>query len=172
MNEQARNMNKPLHITHESLKSILHYDEATGVFTWLVDRGTRLRAGSRAGAIDASGYRRIGVNKVYYYAHRLAWMYVHGVMPEQCIDHINGNRADNRLLNLRHVSAQQNCFNLHVTKAPSGLLGVRWNARKGRWVAKIQINGQRKQLGSFDSPAEAHEAYLSAKKTIHAIAPA
>lgn len=89
-------------ITQHALKELLHYDRATGVFTWRVKRGSRA-AGDLAGYTEVSGYVRIRVDGVSQYAHRLAWLYVHGTMPKR-VKHRNGDLGYNPMSNLYKAS--------------------------------------------------------------------
>src|SRR5690606_34614864 len=101
-------------LTQQRLKELLYYDPETGIFTRLVGRsGPRARAGDVAGSDNGKGYIRIYVDGRPYKAHRLAWFYMHGEWPEE-IDHRNGERADNRLSNLRPVTRQQNNLNQSI----------------------------------------------------------
>jgi hypothetical protein len=94
-------------LTAERLREILGYDPETGLFTRLVRTG-RIRAGEVAGTAHSRGYRSIVIDGRVYLSHRLAWLYVHGEWPPEQIDHINRNRADNRLVNLRAAKQSQN----------------------------------------------------------------
>ncbi len=98
-------------LTAEYLRSILHYDQETGIFTWKVRTARRVKAGDVAGCSDGDGYRLIKVQSRLYKAHRLAWLYIHGSWPKDQIDHINRIRTDNRIANLREVSNKQNLQN-------------------------------------------------------------
>lgn len=94
-------------LTRDALVSLLHYDELTGIFTWRHDRGHGL-AGKVAGTRTLHGYWQISINDRLYRAHRLAWFYVHGVWPARVLDHIDGDRLNNRLNNLRDISPKEN----------------------------------------------------------------
>jgi hypothetical protein len=103
-------------------------------------------------------------------AHRLAWLYVHGVWPTHQIDHINGDHSDNRIANLRDVPPRLNKENLRKAQRNNrvGVLGVR--ALIGgapRWTAGICVDGERRYLGTFYSLDEAQAAYLKAKRALH-----
>lgn len=153
-------------LTQAQLKGLLHYDPDTGAFTAKTARG-RVRAGDVVGWI-VDGYRRVGVNRRQYQAHRLAFLYMTGELPTLDVDHINGDRADNRWCNLREVSRTVNMENLRAAHADSGsgLLGA---FRAGnRWCSKIRVAGNTRHLGSFATAQEAHCAYLAAKRELHA----
>jgi hypothetical protein len=99
-------------LSQARLHELLHYDPETGVFTWKKHRGRRAVVGSVAGRYHPSGHRVIRVDITSYYAHRLAWIYVHGSIPDGLvIDHINNVRDDNRLVNLRPATYQLNAQN-------------------------------------------------------------
>ena len=104
------------------LRELLRYVPKTGQFYWRKQCGPASR-GSEAGNSQSAGYRLIGIDKCYYYAHRLAWLYVHGVEPTGDIDHINGNPADNRIANLRECPRSKNAHATRRRRNPSGFLG-------------------------------------------------
>ena len=149
-----------------TLRESLSYDPATGKFFWLKTVNRKARAGDEAGFIGANGYRRIGFNGKLYLAHRLAWFYSTGKQPAM-LDHANGCRSDNRLVNLREATDVENQQNRHVAKRTNstGLMGV--TRQKGRWKATIYVNKVRKHLGYFDTGPLAHAAYLTAKQNFH-----
>lgn len=151
-------------LTVERLRDVLNYDPLTGIFRWR-RAGSRHTAGKVAGHVDAvDGYRRIYVDVRLYKAHRLAWFYVYGRWPEGQIDHINRVKDDNRVNNLReanHSQNRQNSGDEATRRSSSGLLGAYRN--RDRWVS--QISGI--YLGMFDTPEEAHAAYIAAKRELH-----
>lgn len=154
-------------ITVERLRALLDYDPATGNLLWRASPNNRVRAGALAGVIGSNGYRRVMLDMVRYPAHRLVWLHVTGQWPSQQVDHINGNRADNRFENLRDVSPSANAQNQRAAKASnkSGFLGV-YPAR-GRFCAAIWLGQAPKHLGYFDSAEAAHAAYVTAKRQMH-----
>ena len=156
-------------LTAERLRELLHYDPETGVFTWQKKRNCRVKLGGVAGSIYNNGYRVIGVDRKYRLAHRLAWLYVHGEMPAGEIDHINGDRTDNRIANLRDVSKSVNNQNKKhaMSNNTSGLLGACWDSYNHQWKAQIGLNGKQYKIGVFDSAESAHAAYLAAKRKLH-----
>ena len=155
-------------LTQARLKELLHYDPDTGVFTWLVNRGRKAKAGDRAGMITDKGYNSICVEGLNHFAHRLAWLYVHGEHPSGIMDHINTVRSDNRISNLRIVTYQENAQNRIVARSDntSGFLGV---ARMGhKFQSWITLPSKKRlHLGTFNTAEEAHEAYLIAKREHH-----
>lgn len=153
-------------LTQERLKELLNYDPATGVFTWLkpVNRYSMVKPGDRAGCLHKRGYIHIKVDGDCYKAHRLAWLYVHGRWPEPSIDHINRDKADNRLVNLRETDQLGNMQNKGAYRSnTSGYTGVSWNKQRQAWTAQIQFNRKNKHLGVFATPEQAFEAYQLAK---------
>ena len=157
-------------ITQERLKELLSFDPSTGVFVWKATRRGKARAGEVAGTFDSYGYRQIKIDGKLYLSHRLAWFFLHGRLPVNQIDHINGVRSDNRLVNLREANSAQNQQNqrmAQVSNRSSGLLGVSWHKHEQRWRAQIKLHGKKLHLGYFDTKEEAHAAYLKAKLEIH-----
>lgn len=155
------------------VKRLLNYDPATGVFTRAVelrcgmyDAVVRYRPGDPAGTVGRAGYVQIGVLGKLYYAHRLAFAWMTGRWPEM-VDHKNGLRADNRWDNLRETNARGNQQNRRRAEKRSltGLLGV--SPSFGKFEARIVVDGEQQRLGRFECPAEAHEAYVEAKRRLH-----
>jgi hypothetical protein len=108
-------------ISKEEVQKFLHYDPETGYFTWLASK-RGVKKGSRAGCLNVHGYTFIGLNYTDYLAHRLAWVYVNGEIPDGLfIDHINGKRNDNRIENLRLATPMQNGNNRGIKHTPSKL---------------------------------------------------
>ena len=155
-------------LTQERLQELLSYDPDTGIFTNLKSRGTA-KIGSVAGTKNSIGYVCIQIDSKKYLAHRLAWLYVHGNFPEKYLDHMNEIRDDNRIINLRLATNQENQHNRSSAKqdGTSGYLGVGWHKQHGKWIARIQLNGRRKHLGLFNTAEEASKAYVTAKRKLH-----
>ena len=156
-------------LTQAELKQLLHYDPETGLFTRLTSPTQKIKIGDIAG-FKCNGYIRITLNYKSYAAHRLAWLYVYGSFPKNQIDHINQDRSDNRINNLRDVTVQQNAFNLPLKVTNKhGYTGIEWHKNMQKYRAQIKINYKSKHLGYFDCPKEAHQAYLKAKAELHII---
>jgi len=159
-------------LTAQRLRELLHYDPETGVFTWRVRMSNVVHANTIAGAIETiEKYRSIKIGGYSYKAHRLAWFYMTGEWPPHEVDHINGERSDNRWANLRSATKSQNQQNTRKPRAhgTSGFLGVskRRHNPPLPWLAQIRINGQGYNLGQYATPEEAHSAYLEAKRKMH-----
>ena len=161
-------MSKP-QVTLDHLHKILDYDRNTGTFVWAIRRSKAVDAGDIAGCLEKRiGYVTIGIEGRVYKAHRLAWLYIHHEWPNGLIDHINGNKSDNRIDNLRVVLANGNSQNIRKPnkRNKSGYLGVIFFQNK--WRASITINSKTRCLGDYNTPEEAHAAYLGAKRLHHA----
>ena len=158
-----------MNLTVDDVLSVLRYIEETGAFVRTKGMGGR-HAGSVAGSLDRHGHRLIHVFGRRIAAHRLAWFVSYGKWPSHEIDHINGERDDNRLVNLREATHAENLQNQRRAKSDNkstGILGAYKSNKRGRWESKIQINGKLKYLGTFESPDAAHEAYVRAKRELH-----
>ena len=154
------------------LKTLLHYDPVTGKFTRLKPWGSK-PAGSPIGGLSSHGYWQISVNKKTYGAQRLAWAYVHNEWPQGQIDHINRDKADNRIENLRVVSRSLNAHNTFLRSTNcTGVKGVSLRSpRNGKipnkaWVASIMFNGTRKHLGNFFTVEDAAKARANAESQL------
>lgn len=157
-------------LTVERLRSVVQYDADSGVFTWREGgRGRFKRAGAAAGTVSHYGYLIIMMDGKRHMAHRLAWLWVHGAWPLNEIDHINGVRDDNRIVNLRDVTRAINRQNMRKARSDSksGVLGVSWSKSSRCWVANLQTNGKLQQVGKSSSIEEARQAYLKAKREQH-----
>lgn len=137
---------------------VLAYDPETGVFS-------RLGAGkAKVGTRLPSGYTQIMIDGRQHYAHRLAWLYVKGEWPAAMTDHINGDKSDNRIANLRAATAAENQQN-------GSRISVRWNAQRQKWQAAIRVGGKRTYLGLHSAKDDAIAAYLQAKAQLHTFQP-
>lgn len=164
-NAKVRKLNT---LSVDVLKEYLHYDPLTGLFTWIKASGSRAKVGNIAGHLK-NGYIVIDINNKKYAAHRLAWLYIYGTMPNDLIDHKNSVKSDNRIDNLRQSNHQQNNCNLREAKShnKTGFLGVSLKKGTQRFYAQIKSNGEVIGLGYFDTAQEASEVYLEAKRKYH-----
>lgn len=153
-------------ITQLELKKVLHYDPDTGVFTWLVSRSS-VKALDLAGTLS-KGYIRIKINRKHYTAHRLAWLYMYGIMPKDGIDHINNIKADNRIINLREATHSENMRNRLLTvRNSTGYKGVAFCKRAKKFKVTITFNLKRIHLGYFIDAKSAALAYEAYGKKLH-----
>lgn len=151
-------------LTQEYVKACLHYDQETGVFTRRIYRGHTSLPGTVAGTVGSHGYLSACLAGRHVLLHRLAWFYVHGEWPEN-IDHVDRDRLNNRLANLRECSLQENNWNLpQMATNRSGVKGVTWDKSKRKWFASIRVNGKTKSLGRYHDINEAARAYADAVK--------
>lgn len=154
-------------LTAKKLRELLDYDPVTGVFVWVVRSNQNTFAGTLAGTTTKHSYVVISIGARVYAAHRLAWLYVHGVWPTYHIDHKDGNASNNQITNLRDVPRTVNMQNRRKAQINnrSGLQGAMKNG--SGWMARIAANGVIHYLGNFRTPEEAHQAYLEAKRKLH-----
>lgn len=146
------------------IDDLFDYNPETGWFTNKINRG-RAKAGERAGSVNDKGYRVIKIFGITYREHHLAWFWVYGVWPNE-LDHQNDTNDDNRISNLRECTRTQNNYNSECSWSQSGLKGVYLDKRSLKWRSQIQCGGKKTFLGVFDTPEEAHEAYIEAYKVV------
>ena len=153
-------------LTQERLIELLHYEQSTGAFSW-VDTSRHHKNKLCNVGYSNGRYWKIMLLGKSVMAHRLAWLYVTGRMPNGEIDHINGNRLDNSFVNLRDVSHSVNMQNQRHARAnnTTKVLGIRKCGDK--FTARIGCNGKRFHLGMFETKEDAHHAYIAAKRIMH-----
>jgi hypothetical protein len=158
-----------IELTKEVVRDLFEYEPETGFLIRRKSAGTRSKIGDAAGTHDKYGYRTVQIANKKYFVHRVVWLHVHGQIPVNVIDHINGIKDDNRLSNLRDVTSSENCQNLRKAKShnKSGLQGVSWDFEKSKWRTQITIDGRAKFLGRFETKELAYECYLEAKRRLH-----
>lgn len=164
-------------ITADFARMLFRYDPLTGQVFWrerpvdhFSDESYCMRwntrfCGKLVGSPAVNGYLRVNINRDFYLLHRVIWLLVHGEWPDYT-DHINGNRTDNRLENLRAVTKQENARNTCIrSNNTSGFNGVSLDTNSGRWHAYIGVGGdkRRQSLGQFDTKEEAVAARRAAE---------
>lgn len=152
-----------MNITQESLKESLAYNPLCGTFFWRKTRG-KVLCTSEAGHVNHYGYVVIGFCGSVHKAHRLAYLYMTGDFPPDQIDHINGDRADNRWCNLRPANSTENMQNKRrYRNNTSGVTGVNWHRSRQKWQSTIRLHGTLTHLGRYDDWFEAVCARKSAE---------
>lgn len=136
-------------LTAERLREVISYDPSTGAFHWLKNRKGGMKAGMRAGNLKSTGYRKINIDGSEYYEHRLAFLYATGQSPLKHVDHINMDRADNRICNLRLTTRSQNLTNVSASKRNKlGIKGV--NQVGNKYRVTISKDRTYRHIGYFD----------------------
>jgi|TARA_B110000908_G_scaffold144814_1_gene174679 hypothetical protein len=154
-------------ITQEELKRLFHYDEETGDLTRLVKTCRGVKVGDIPRALNTQGYKRVRINSKLYYQHRLIFLYMEGDTPSY-VDHINGDKSDNRWSNLRPATPMSNACNIGKrSNNTSGYKGVYWDKRRQKWCAKINVEFRNKHIGYFTTKEEAYSAYCTAAYRYH-----
>lgn len=171
-------------LTSEEIIRLLDYDPLTGIFVWkrrpremFPDQNHYVTwnikfVGKIAGGVYGNGYRYINIEPKAYLAHRLAWLIIYGEWPKSGMDHINGEKDDNRIVNLRLANQSQNLQNQKLSnKNTSGFSGVVWHKQRGRWAAQINKDNKKISLGLYDTKEEAYAAFLAGKRKHHTFNP-
>jgi hypothetical protein len=147
-----------------TLNDYLVYNE--GKLFWKVDKGKRYLKGQEAG-YDHSGYRRVKIDNKQYLTHQLVWFLHHGYFPKM-LDHINGDKKDNRLENLREVAGSQNKMNTALYRnSTTGIKGLTFCPVSGKFKARISVNNKRLFLGSFEDKELAELVLEEARDKFH-----
>ncbi len=142
------------------LREALHYDFESGLLTSKIQRG-RLLPGQEVGYLTSEGYVGLCVNYKKYYAHRVAWFLFYGEWPSKFIDHVDGDRTNNRISNLREATPELNAENKPKAK------GCYWNEDRQKWESYIKVSGTTIPLGRYSFYEDAREAYIKAKRHYH-----
>lgn len=169
--------------TAEDVRKLLHYDPETGVFRWRPRTAAMFKAGRRhsaehraenwnaqhageiAGATHPSGYQSVRIGSARYYLHRVGWLLVHDTWPDGEIDHVDHDRGNNRIANLRAVDRRGNGTNAsRARNNASGTTGVSWKADKCRWRSEIKVRGRKIHLGYFTEFDDAVAARKAAER--------
>jgi hypothetical protein len=157
-------------LTQARLKELLSYNPETGDFTNLKSGKGRKPVGAVVGSVSNSGYWTSMIDGKNYQHHRLVWLYVHGEFPRADLDHRDGNRANNRLINLREATRSENCQNASMKQNnTSGVTGVRQVGN--RWRTMISLRGVHRHIGYYSTRELAEAAYLAAKREYHEFQP-
>lgn len=150
-------------VTQERLNELFSYDENTGNLIRKIAR-QRVKPGEIAGSQTAKGYLRTSVDGRLYMNHVLVWILNYGSPPRQQLDHINRNKKDNRLTNLREVDTRENCCNR--SNHNSGFPGVDFHRKSNLWRSRIRVGKSRYSLGYFKDPELAGIAHSRAARYV------
>lgn len=164
----------PVHINEISLEFATDFLSCTeyrddGYFYWTTHVNSKVKIGSRCGT-QAGGYIWITFKGRKFVMHRMVWIMCNGQIPAGMkIDHINGDRTNSNISNLRLVTHSENLQNRRtaIPRSKSGLLGVVQCGKSGAWVAQIKVNSKQTHIGSYKTKEEAYDAYVAAKRKNH-----
>lgn len=153
-------------ITQEEVKDLFYYNK--GKLFWKKSKAcNKIKSGTEAGCTNSGGYRQIKVNYKSYCTHRLIFLLFNGHLPE-IIDHINGNKLDNRIENLREVTPQENAFNSKISKSnTSGIKGVTWCKGRNKYKSQVQKDGKTHFLGYYDDILAAENKVKEHREQLH-----
>ena len=155
-------------LTVDLLKHLFDYDKETGNLIWKKTRANgKVKKGDIAGSMQTAGYLGVRINSKLYLAHRLIFLMHKGYLPKT-LDHINGDRLDNRIENLRAVTASQNQHNRKInSNSTSGYKGVSYYKQTNKWCARIRLESKRINLGYYNTPEEADAVVRKAREELH-----
>jgi len=144
------------------------YDAESGIILWKKNPGKRNLLNKEAGSLRPDGYRHIAINGKCVLSHRVAWFLHYNCWPEKYIDHIDGNKINNNIKNLREADVFENAYNSLTPKNnTSGVKNVYWNKQKSKWMARINLKGKCKFIGLFDDLDLAELAVMEAREKLH-----
>jgi len=136
------------------LKTVLNYDPVAGAIAWKTRPSKKIRQGDVAGYVNYQKYCAVKINGKTYPTHRIIWAFEHGIWPKASLQHIDGNKLNNHISNLKEFVKIQH---QKPTDRTGRLPGTTFHKKTGKWQAAITINGQQKYLGLFLTELEAHE---------------
>ena len=152
-----------------TIEKLLGYCPDCGNVFWKIGRGNQYTyPGKTAGSLHSSGYQIIESSKMNFFTHRVAWRLYTGKWPTDRIDHIDGNRLNNKIVNLREVTDRENNLNTHKHRSGK-LVGANWDKSENKYISAININGKQTYIGRFKTAKEANAAYLKKLSGIESI---
>lgn len=153
------NRYKYLYYDPKKLEEWLTLDEEKGEIFWKQSPTPRIKVGDKVGYKGAKDYYRLKLQGQVFLFHRVVWALYTGSWPKECLDHINGDKTDNRPVNLREASWTENRRNTSFSKGSSRFTGVTWNKATNKWMARFRETGNYRYLGLFNTEEEAATAY-------------
>ena len=154
-------------LTLDLVNELFRYDKETGDLIRKVSVSSRGKAGDRAGAVNGNGYYVTTIEGAKYRNHRVIFLMHHGFLPA-CLDHIDTNKLNNRIENLRPATYSQNQYNSGMRKDnTSGVKGVTWNSKSSKWQVQIKYNGKYNYLGLYRTVTEATTAIHKVREQLH-----
>lgn len=152
----------------DRLHSLLRYDDQTGKLFWKCVTSNRVKVDDEAGTVGKNGYKYVCIDGCRFLAHRLVFFMKNGLWPNGQIDHMDNDKLNNKIENLRDCAAKENAENKKTPQKNNsvGVLGVSPSRKK--FKAQIQVDGKNKFLGRYETISEAKAAYIDAKKSLHA----
>lgn len=151
---------------YAKIENEVSYNPEDGSFQWV--RPGRGRRKTRVGNLNTDGYVRLRINGINYPAHKAAWYLFYKEWPEREIDHIDRDRSNNRINNLRLATRSQNSQNTTIKKlSTSKYRGVSWDSSRNKWIVSICVEGRTKHLGRYSSEEEASLKFIEAAKVLH-----
>jgi len=152
-----------MRITQDRLSTLFVYDHESGKLKRIASvRGSR----KTVGCVRPDGYLTVCIDRKPYLYHRIVWLLVNGELPPNEIDHVNGDRSDNRISNLRLATPHQNRQNKQSVRTRTGKRGVTIDMRTGRFIARIGFFGKTLHIGVFDTIDEAATAARTARDSL------
>jgi hypothetical protein len=149
------------------INDLINYDSETGIFTWKKDRRNSIKKGDTLKQVDSKGYPRVKIDGERYLLHRIAYYLYYGEEPE-FIDHINNNRSDNRIDNLRACTLSQNGFNVGLSpKSTTGVKGVTWSKASKKYQCTLKVKGKSYYFGMYDDLELAELVAMEARNKFH-----
>jgi hypothetical protein len=143
------------------------FEHRDGVLYWKKQTSTRVIAGSKAGRVDTNGYVIIGLNRKRYKAHRIIFLMLNGYVPP-ILDHIDGNRSNNKIKNLRAATVSQNLQNSKTYKSnTSGIKGVSWEKDRNKWKVQIMLRGKNKVIRNLEDLELAELVAIEVRNKYH-----
>jgi hypothetical protein len=144
------------------------FDYKDGILYWKVKAANRVKIGSPAGSFDPStGYHKTHVYRKFHKTHRVIFLYHHGYLPD-FVDHIDGDKLNNRIENLRAATKSQNCMNQKIsTRNTSGTKGVMWLKREQKWLVALRVNSILHSFGYFKDKELAELVAVEATNKLH-----